>query len=206
MERLDASYYNEDYFRPGPKSSYALPFTWQVEEPGRMKLAQYLQGTFAPKNALDVGCAKGFLCKALLKVGIDAYGCDISEFAVNNCEPEVKGRLKVADIRDGLPYPNNNFDLVCSYSTLEHIEMEFLPYVASEIARLARNWAYISVPISLDNENRPWGDPSHRTFMPVSYWISLFYSHGLLCDLRFCSQSNDYPFYNASLAFSEGLR
>ncbi|MBA7624609.1 hypothetical protein ES703_32019 [subsurface metagenome] len=202
MKRLDASYYDEDYFRPGPKSNYILPFTWQVEGPNRLKVAQYLKDTFNPKKALDVGCAKGFLCKALLQVGIDAYGCDISEFAVNNCEPEVKGRLKVADIRDGLPYPKNSFDFVCSHSTLEHIEMEFLPYVTSEIARVARNWVNVSIPVNLDNVNSPWGDPSHRTFMTVSYWISLFYSHRLLCDLRFCSQGNNHPFYNANLVFS----
>lgn len=67
MKRLDASYYNEDYFTPGPKSSYTLPFTWEYEGPSRMELAQKLTDTFHPRNAVDVGCAKSFLCKALLK-------------------------------------------------------------------------------------------------------------------------------------------
>ncbi|GAI17395.1 unnamed protein product, partial [marine sediment metagenome] len=164
MKRLDASYYNEDYFRPGPKSSYVLPFTWEVEKAERIKSAQFLRDTFNPKNALDIGCAKGFLVKALFQLGIDAHGCDISEFGVNNCEPEAKGRLKVADIRDGIPYPNESFDLVYSEATLEHIEKNFLPFVASEIARIARKWVYIGVPINLDNVNRPRGDPSHRTY------------------------------------------
>lgn len=202
--RLDTSYYNEDYFKPEPKSAYSMPFTWEVEEPSRMELAQKLKNMFHPDNALDIGCAKGFLCKALLKLGIDAYGCDISEFAVSNCEPEVRGRLKVADMRDGIPYPNESFDLVYSGSTLEHIEMEFLPNVASEIARIARHWVYIQVPISPDKKNRPKGDPSHRTYMPVSYWVSLFYGQGLLVDLKFSSVNMEHPFEGTTLVFTKG--
>jgi len=204
IKRLDASYYNKDYFRPGSKSGYMLPFTWEVEKAERIKSAQFLRDTFNPKNALDIGCAKGFLVKALLQLGIDAYGCDISKFAINNYEPEAKGRLKVCDIRDGLPYADNSFDLVCSFATLEHIEMEFLPKVASEIARVTRQRVFFDVPISLINENRPWGDPSHRTYMPSSYWISLFYAQRLICDLCLSKQSNDGPCHNVSLAFSKG--
>ena len=42
---------------------------------------------------LDVGCAKGFLVKDLLKVcpGLDAFGVDVSEYALMHCEPEVIG-------------------------------------------------------------------------------------------------------------------
>lgn len=203
-ERLDASYYNEDYFRPGPRSSYILPFTWEVEKAERIKTAQFFNDTFHPKNVLDVGCAKGFLCKALLQIGIDAYGCDISNFAVNNCEAEVKERLKVVDIRDGLPYSDNSFDLVCSYATLEHIEMEFLKHTASEIARVSRKWVFINTPISLSNENKPWGDPSHRTYLPASFWISLFYNGGLICDLRLSHQISNHPFHSTELTFCKG--
>src|SRR5262249_27709257 len=43
-------------------------------------------------RVLDVGCAKGFLVKDLLAQGIDAYGLDISRYALMHCEPEVVGR------------------------------------------------------------------------------------------------------------------
>lgn len=204
MPRLDRSYYDEDYFKPGPKSYYVLPFTWEVEGPEQMKVARFLKDTFHPKDALDVGCAKGFLCKALLQIGIDAYGCDISEFAVSNCEPEVKGRLKIADIRDGLPYSDSSFGLVCSYATLEHIEMEFLQYVASEMARVSRRWVFASVPVGPANQNSPWGDPSHRTYMPASFWILLFCNSGLFCDWRRSDLGGSHPFYYADLIFSKG--
>jgi len=206
VKRLDASYYNKDYFRPGPKSDYMLPVTWEVEEDGCTKAALSIRDIFHPTNVLDVGCAKGFMCKAFLQLGIDACGCDISEFAVGNCEPEVKGRLKVADIRDGLPYPPNSFDLVLAAHTLEHIEMEFLPNVAAEIARVSRRWILISVPLGRNNENISGGDPSHRTLMPASYWILLFYEQGLVWDLDFSQINIDLPFPGATLAFFKDER
>jgi len=202
--RLDASYYDEEYFRPGPKSDFSLPFTWEVQAAASMKAAIKFMTMFHPENALDVGCAKGFLCKSLLELGIDAHGCDISEYAVSNCEPEVKGRLTIADIRDGLPYLDNSFDLVCAEATLEHIEMEFLPYVASEIARVSRNHIFIEVPISPDDKNTPYGDPSHRTYKSISYWISLFYNQGLLCDVSRSRLDYDaYPYSAIALHFTK---
>src|ERR1044072_9838378 len=46
-------------------------------------------------RVLDVGAAKGFLVKdlAIACPGVDAFGLDISEYALRNCEPEVVGRL-----------------------------------------------------------------------------------------------------------------
>ena len=44
-------------------------------------------------KVLDVGCAKGFLVKDLLDQGIDAYGIDVSNYAIKNCHPQVLGRI-----------------------------------------------------------------------------------------------------------------
>ena len=37
---------------------------------------------------LDIGCAKGFLVKDMLDIGIDSYGLDISDYALKNSEKE----------------------------------------------------------------------------------------------------------------------
>ena len=46
-------------------------------------------------RVLDVGAGKGFLVKDLMKAcsGLEAFGLDISEYALMHCEPEVVGRL-----------------------------------------------------------------------------------------------------------------
>ena len=53
----------------------------------------------AGDRVLDVGCGKGFLVKDLLKVcpGLEAFGIDISEYALMHCEAEVIGRLHLGN-------------------------------------------------------------------------------------------------------------
>jgi cyclopropane fatty-acyl-phospholipid synthase-like methyltransferase len=60
-------------------------------------------------RVLDVGCAKGFLVKDLMKLGLEVFGLDISDYAIRNCEPEVIGRLHVGNA-DTLPFPDGSFD------------------------------------------------------------------------------------------------
>ena len=46
-------------------------------------------------RVLDVGCAKGFLVKDLMIVcpGLEAFGLDISTYALTHCDPATVGRL-----------------------------------------------------------------------------------------------------------------
>lgn len=168
--RLDSSFYDESYYKPGPKSDFSLPYTWEHESGRHMHLAEYIKKTFNPKTILDIGCAKGFAVKAFLHYDIDAQGFDISEWAISNCEPEAKGRLKVADMRNGIPYPDNSFDMIYMESTLEHIEREDLDAVAKEMLRVAKE--FILIGVLYDKSGMI--DPSHRTFMSKSEWIKLF--------------------------------
>src|SRR6202007_2590294 len=66
-------------------------------------------------RVLDVGCGKGFLVKDLLKVcpGLEAFGLDISEYALMHSEPEVVGRLHLGNAVK-LPFPDNSFKAVIS--------------------------------------------------------------------------------------------
>ena len=50
-------------------------------------------------RVLDVGCAKGFLVKDLMKVcpGLRCSGSTFRSYALMNCEPEVIGRLHLGN-------------------------------------------------------------------------------------------------------------
>ncbi len=67
---------------------------------------------------LDVGCAKGFLVKDLLALGIDAFGIDISSYALMQCEPEVVGYLHLGSA-GSFPFPGSSFDAVISINTIQ---------------------------------------------------------------------------------------
>src|SRR3990167_6909976 len=97
-------------------------------------------------RVLDIGCAKGFLVKDLLKVcpGLEVFGLDISEYALKNCEPEVVGRLHKGSA-DDLPFPDQSFDAVISLNTIHNFQREGVRRALQEITRVSRGGAFIQV-------------------------------------------------------------
>ena len=98
------------------------------------------------QKVLDVGCAKGFLVKDLMKAcpGLEVFGLDISEYAVKNCEPEVVGRLHLGDARK-LPFPDGSFDCVLSINTIHNFYREGAIIALKEVQRLSNGKAYVQV-------------------------------------------------------------
>lgn len=98
------------------------------------------------QRVLDVGGAKGFLVKDLMKVcpGLEAFGLDISEYAVMNCEPEVVGRMHLGDCRK-LPFPDGSFDAVISINAIHNVDRADCIRALREIQRLSRGRAYVQV-------------------------------------------------------------
>ena len=78
-------------------------------------------------RVLDVGCGKGFLVKDLIKVcpGLEAFGLDISEYALMHCEPEVAGRLHLGNAVK-LPFPDGSFKAVISLNTVHNLDRDDL--------------------------------------------------------------------------------
>ncbi|ABS77177.1 methyltransferase [Coxiella burnetii] len=103
-------------------------------------------GLKAGDRVLDIGCAKGFLVKDFMKAcpGLEAYGIDISEYALMNCEPEVVGRLHLGNA-DHLPFPDNSFDVVISLNTVHNLPRERVIIALREIQRVSGGKAYIQV-------------------------------------------------------------
>ena len=97
-------------------------------------------------RVLDVGCAKGFLVKDLMKVcpGLEAFGLDISEYALTHCEPEVVGRLHRGNA-DRLPFPDNSFSAVISINTIHNFERADAVRAVREVERLAPGRGFIQV-------------------------------------------------------------
>jgi ubiquinone/menaquinone biosynthesis C-methylase UbiE len=102
-------------------------------------------------RVLDVGCAKGFLVKDLLALGIDAYGIDISEYAITNSEPEVIGRLHVGNANN-LPFPDNSFRAIISINTIHNLVKSECITALREIERLAPGRGFVQVDSYLTKE------------------------------------------------------
>ena len=97
-------------------------------------------------RVLDVGCGKGFLVKDLMLEcpGLEAFGLDISEYALMHCEPEVVGRLHLGDAQK-LPFPDRSFDCVISLNTIHNLPKDGVLSAMREIERLSPGQAFVQV-------------------------------------------------------------
>ncbi len=95
---------------------------------------------------LDVGCGKGFLLFDFTKVvpGVEVYGLDISEYAIENSKEEIKSRLQVGNAIN-LPFEDHSFDFVYSITTLHNLHCYDLDKALREIERIGKKNKYICV-------------------------------------------------------------
>ena len=135
---------------------------------------------------LDVGCAKGFLVKDLLKVcpGLEVYGLDISEYALMKCEPEVVGRLHLGNATK-LPFPDNSFSAVISLNTVHNLERSELITALREIERLAPGRGFVQVDSYCTPEQKTLFEEWVLTAKFHDYpdaWVRLFKEAGYTGD------------------------
>jgi ubiquinone/menaquinone biosynthesis C-methylase UbiE len=97
-------------------------------------------------RVLDVGCAKGFLVKDLMKVcpGLEVFGLDVSLYALMHCEPEVVGRLHLGTA-ETLPFPGTSFQCVLSLNTVHNLPRPRAIKVMQEIQRISGGRAFVQV-------------------------------------------------------------
>jgi len=197
-DEFKSSYYDYGYFadekgkefKRGGKTEY-----WGYKNPtgdfeGAKPIVQAWKTMFNPKKLLDVACGRGVFLAYARDVGIEAEGFDYSEFAVNEgryprCQ---KGWLQVHDATQPWPYANQSFDLVTSLDFYEHIYEPELPFVISEMFRVAKKWIFLQIA-TVDGvkekgyalkkgEPIPWEDgrtwAGHVTVQTEGWWYEKF--------------------------------
>lgn len=118
--------------------------------PGRWeKVARAMADHYGIKpgdKILDVGCGKGFLLYdfTLVVPGVEVYGIDVSQYAIDNAKEEVRDRLTVGSATR-LPWPDRHFDLVYSLNTLHNLHCYDLDPALREIERVGKKNKYICV-------------------------------------------------------------
>ncbi len=84
-------------------------------------LARYLFGRYkfsSGDGLLDIGCGRGEFLAGFIKCGMKGFAVDQSAAAGTYCP---QAELRNADLEnDGIPYPDDYFDVVFSKSVIEH--------------------------------------------------------------------------------------
>lgn len=97
-----AELYRDEYYQRGASATYALDYAEDELAWKRLKcdLAIHLlqrQG-LSDGRLIDLGSGEGFLVAAALRAGLDAYGVDFSEFAVERFHPELSDRVTAGEV------------------------------------------------------------------------------------------------------------
>jgi ubiquinone/menaquinone biosynthesis C-methylase UbiE len=97
-------------------------------------------------KVLDVGCGKGFLVKDLMLEcpGLEAFGLDISLYALMNAPSETIGRLHLGTA-EKIPFPDKSFDLVLSLNTIHNFPRPRVIKALKEINRVSKGKSFIVV-------------------------------------------------------------
>ena len=123
---------------------------------------------FSPKTVLDAGCANGYLVKALRARGVDAYGVDISSYAIESADATLRPYLNVQSLTDPLPksFPNK-YDLVVTIEVLEHMQPEDGAVAIKRLCSYSDTVLFSSTPYDLDNK-------THVNVQQAEYWAKIF--------------------------------
>jgi SAM-dependent methyltransferase len=175
--------YDEDYFERGPQTGKSLyeNYSWLPEL--TLPMCHYLiqhMGLRTGDWLLDYGCAKGFTIRGLRLLGIQASGCDISRYAIEHCDPEVKPYVcLMEDTRDPSPWIYR-YRAMLSKDTLEHLPLAELKYILQQ-SRLMCEMAFHVVPLAEDGKYicpEYELDVTHILRYPHTWWIDRFEEAG----------------------------
>ena len=171
---MNSHKFNKDYYEDGIRQHLSGYQEYKWMPTRSIPEAIDIKNNFIFNNCVDYGCAKGFLVHALRILGIEAFGEDISEYAINNCHPKVK---------DYISLPNQNkYDLLIAKDILEHVSENDLPELLKLFTNKGEQFFFV-IPLGDDNIFRIREyevDITHVTKKDEEWWIDLFDRNGIV--------------------------
>lgn len=175
--------YDADYFLRGKETGKSLyeNYRWMPELtiPMAQTIVDYC-GIEKGSRILDFGCARGYLVKALRGLGYDAYGHDISKWAIENCDGEVKRYVGHEALRNSY-CEIEKFDWIIAKDVLEHVS--YVHLTINDFMASAQKGIFVVVPLSKFNQGRYVveeyeKDVTHTQRWPLGTWVNMFLEVG----------------------------
>ncbi len=172
------SEYGEEYYSVGCDKNHILPY--DISDPHWFSYFDTLSSEIInqchPNKVIDVGCAKGFLVSMLRDKGVEAFGVEVSEYALSQVRPDIKTFCSLASVLDTEDVRKlGRYDLVTCIEVLEHLPEEFASEAISNLVKLSDNILFSSTP---DDH----AEKSHVNVKPPEYWVSIFNKFGYYID------------------------
>lgn len=172
--------YNEEYYRQYDVGVGKVNYLDSQYTKGFLEnMAKRIAEDLHPKTVLDAGCATGHLVAALRDLGVEAYGVDISEYAISVVRDDVRPFCAVGSLTE--PLPENlpkKYDLVVTIEVLEHLDAQAGEKAVKNLCSYADTILFASTPDDFE-------DPTHVNVQQREYWAKLFAQEGFLDDLNY---------------------
>ena len=160
-------YYKHDLGIPYERNDHWLNFFDRI--------ALKIIDTLHPQKVLDAGCAWGFLVEALRNRGVEAYGIDISAYAIGNTAESNKPYCKVGSISESF---DQTYDLIVSIEVLEHMRPE-------EAKKAIENFCTHSERILFSSTPFDYKEITHINVRTPEDWVRGFAQNGFFRDLDY---------------------
>jgi SAM-dependent methyltransferase len=130
-------------------------------------VAERVRAVTNPSSVLDVGCARGLLVHAFCEQGIDAYGVDVSQHAIETAHPDVAARLSVgsAEVIVG------SWDLITCIEVLEHMAPTAADQAIDSMCSASDRVLVSSTPFD-------FSEPTHVNVREPPAWAASFAERG----------------------------
>lgn len=182
---VKADFYDAEYYLGGNKSNWDNPYDWKDFAKLFKDWAIFLITGFPEaKSFINVGCARGFLEKAVIEIvehnernDIEIEGFDLSPWAIENAEPEAKPFVSVASVDD---YRfTKKYDVMVSLDTFEHLtETQAMNFLLRS-RKFIRDCGFFVIAL---DEERQQGEPSHVNLKDRAWWDAKFAECGWISD------------------------
>ena len=164
--------YDEYYFQHACGRPYQRDDEWLQFFGG---IADRIVSDIQPKTVLDAGCAMGFLVEGLRNLGVEAYGVDVSEFAIENVDAGIRDYCWQGSIVE--PFPRS-YDLIVSIEVFEHMDPQDAEAAARNLYNHTHDILFSSTPFD-------YKEATHYNVRPPEYWSELFAKQGFFRDVDF---------------------
>ena len=138
-------------------------------------IADGIVARIQPTRVLDAGCAFGLLVEALRERGVEAFGVDISEYAIANVPEPMRAFCRVGSIAD--PFPDC-YDLIVSIEVLEHMAPADADAAVANFCGHADDLLFSSTPTD-------FREPTHVNLRTSEVWAEQFARLGFFRDVDF---------------------
>ncbi len=153
------------------RSFFTKNLEWNI--PIAENLVNILIQFFNPHSVVDVGCGNAEFLQQFQRRGIDIYGYEGSQNAIDSAMVD-KNFIVQFDLRD-LITTKRKYDLALCLEVAEHIEMQFSKRLVENVTILSDTIVFTAAPPGQ-------GGHFHINEQPKEFWFNLFENNGFYYD------------------------